>query len=227
MSAYGQLRAYADRAARTRTPRQSRESWQLWDLDPAAARPAAVLVLFGTLDDRPSEFHSDAVPDDLDVLLVVRSINLAKHPGQVAFPGGGIDNDDDGPVAAALREAREETGLDPGGVEVLGTLPEVGLPVSNYMVTPVLAWWTAPTPVDVVDRSESSHVFRAPVADLLSPDSRCTVIMRRRGLSRRSPAFQIQGVTVWGFTGILLAGLFDGLGWEQPWDEAREIEAPR
>ncbi|MFZ8299899.1 NUDIX hydrolase, partial [Staphylococcus aureus] len=85
----------------------------------------AVLILFGTLDAVPSAHVAPAVPSDLDVLLLARADTLRAHPGQVAFPGGRVDPGDDGPVAAALREAREETGLDPAGVGVIGTLPPV------------------------------------------------------------------------------------------------------
>jgi len=84
------------------------------------ARAAAVLMLFGVLDARASEHDADAVSRDLDVLLLKRASTLRTNPGQIAFPGGRIDPDDAGPVAAALREAEEETGLDPTGVEVLG-----------------------------------------------------------------------------------------------------------
>ncbi|WP_146360714.1 NUDIX hydrolase [Arthrobacter yangruifuii] len=192
-------------------------------VDPATARPAAVLILFGVLDDRPADFSADAVPDDLDVLLIERAATLNDHPGQVAFPGGSVDAADATVVDAALREAREETGLDPAGVRVLGALPPVGLPVSNFLVTPVLGWWDKPTPVDVVDYGESASVFRVPVADLLNPRNRRTAVFPRRKGAHRTPAFLVNGVLVWGFTGILLAGILDELGWTQPWDESREI----
>ena len=78
--------------------------------DDAEARPGAVLMLFG---------EGEAGPD---LLLTERSPDMRSHPGQVSFPGGGVEPHDDGPVAAALREAQEETGLDPAGVEVLASV---------------------------------------------------------------------------------------------------------
>lgn len=226
MSAYGDLLAFARRSPAIGPGIETRESWQVRGIDAATARPAAVLILFGRLDDEPARTHSDAVPDDLDVLFVIRAGSLRNHPGQVAFPGGRIDDGDSTPAAAALREAEEETGLDPAGVEILGELPVVGLPVSNYLVTPVLAWWASPTPVRVVDHAESAHVFRAPVAELLSPGVRFTAVVRRGDQKHLTPAFDIDGITIWGFTGLLLARLFDGLDWAQPWDESREHDAP-
>jgi 8-oxo-dGTP pyrophosphatase MutT (NUDIX family) len=192
----------------------------------AGARPAAVLVLFGVLDGRPGVHPTSAVPADLDVLLVGRAATLRHHSGQVAFPGGRVDPGDAGPEAAAVREAVEETGLDPAGVEVLGTLGELAVPVSNHRVTPVLAWWSRPSPVAVVDLAESSVVFRAPVADLLDPESRRTTRHRRGGVTYRSPAFLAGPHLVWGFTAIVLDRLFDALGWAEPWDRRREVEAP-
>ena len=205
---------------------RDRERWYNVELDEDEARTAAVLMLFGALDDTPAEFHHSVVPDDLDLLFIERAATLSSHPGQVAFPGGGIDPDDDGPVAAALREAVEETGLDAGGVEVLGTLPEIPLSVSNFLVTPVLAWWTSPSPVSVVDFAESAQVFRVPVADLLDPQNRRTAVVERSGHVFKSPCFLVHGVTVWGFTAILLSHLFDDLGWTMPWDASQEIPAP-
>ncbi|GAA2722929.1 NUDIX hydrolase [Cellulomonas aerilata] len=190
------------------------------------ARPAAVLVLLGVLDGLPGVHPARAVPADLDVLLVGRASTLRHHSGQVAFPGGRVDPGDAGPEAAAVREAVEETGLDPSGVEVLGTLGELAVPVSNHRVTPVLAWWSRPSPVGVVDVGESSVVFRAPVADLLDPENRRTTRHRSGGLVYRSPAFLAGPHLVWGFTAIVLDRLFDALGWAEPWDRRREVEAP-
>jgi len=192
----------------------------------SSARPAAVLVLFGVLDGRPGVHPTAAVPADLDVLLVGRAATLRQHSGQVAFPGGRIDVGDAGPEAAALREAVEETGLDPGGVEILGTLGELGLVASNHRVTPVLAWWSRPSPVGVVDAGESAAVFRAPVADLLDPENRRTTEYRRGGAVFRSPAFVVGPHLVWGFTALVLDRLFDDLGWTEPWDRRRTVPAP-
>ncbi|MFT4214800.1 MAG: CoA pyrophosphatase [Microbacterium sp.] len=194
----------------------------------AAARPAAVLILLGVLDGLPSTHHAQdaAVSRDLDVLLLARAATLRSHAGQVAFPGGRIDPDDDGPISAALREAREETGLDPAGVDVLGALDDVPLEHSGHLVTPVLAWWRHPSPVRVVDAAESAAVFRAPVADLLDPVHRGVTVIRRADRTWRGPAFQVRGHLVWGFTALLLDALFDRLGWTETWDRTREFELP-
>ncbi len=201
-------------------------------------RPAAVLVLFGVLDGRPAAHPSAAVPADLDVLLVGRAASLAHHPGQVAFPGGRLDREDEGPEAAALREAAEETGVDPAGIEVLGTLPELPVHVSNHVVTPVLAWWATPSPVAVVDHQESATVFRAPVADLLDPANRRTATLPARARAGRplvarpdaGPAFLVTHDSgthlVWGFTAAVLDRLFTELGWAEVWDTSRTVEVP-
>ncbi|MFE5411029.1 NUDIX hydrolase [Microbacterium sp. NPDC056569] len=196
---------------------------------PADPRPAAVLMLFGVLDALPSDHdaQAQAVSRDLDVLLLARATTLRAHPGQVAFPGGRIDPGDSGPAAAALREAQEETGLDPRGVEVLGELADIPLAFSQHLVTPVLAWWQHPSPVRVVDEAESAAVFRAPVADLLNPLNRGVTVIRRDGQEWRGPAFLVRHATgehlVWGFTGMVLEALFDRLGWTEPWDGTREL----
>lgn len=194
-----------------------------------AARPASVLVLFGVLDRLTADRAPDAdtaVPADLDVLLLARAATLRSHAGQVAFPGGRAEDGEDA-VAAALREAEEETGLDPDGVEVLGVFGELPMPVSNHVVTPVLGWWARPTPVRVVDVAESAHVFRAPVADLLDPANRFTTVLRRGRQTWRGPGFHVHDGDlthlVWGFTAGILDAMFDQLGWTESWDTTREL----
>ena len=189
--------------------------------DPTTARPAAVLVLFGELEGT----GAPATARDLDVLLQRRSAALGSHAGQIAFPGGRLEPSDAGPREAALREAVEETGLDPSGVDVLGTLPPLPVPVSNHLVTPVPAWWTRPSQVAAVDHAETVEVFRVTVADLLDPDNRASVEHSRWGRTIRTPAFVLNGVLVWGFTGIVLSRMFDSLGWAVPWDEHRTVSA--
>ncbi len=197
------------------------------ELSDTPLRHSAVLMLFGALDRKPALGGVRSVPAELDVLLTRRADQMRHHPGQIAFPGGGVEPGDADLPSTALREAQEETGLDPAGVEVLGTLPAVLIPVSNNLVTPVVGWWRLPSPV-AADHTESVEVFRAPVAELLSPGARGTSVLQRSDFSHRGAAFQLSprlgGHTVWGFTGMLLAGLFDELGWSVPWDAEREFE---
>ena len=171
-----------------------------------AVRHSAVLILFGEGDDGP------------DVLLIERAHDMRSHAGQPAFPGGGVDDVDDGPVAAALREANEETGLDPLGVEVLAQLPDLWVPPSGFVVTPVVAWWRAPTPVRVVDPAEVASVHRVPLAELTDPAHRFRV---QHPSGYVGPAFGVRDLVVWGFTGGLLDRLIYLGGWERAWDRSR------
>jgi len=171
-------------------------------------RRGAVLMLFG---------------HDRDLLLTERAHDMRSHPGQVSFPGGSIDPGET-PREAALREAWEETGLDPAGVEVFAELPELWLPPSNFAVTPILGWWESETPVGVVDPAEVHAVYRVPIDDLLDPERRATV---RHPSGWLGPAFVIgDDVLVWGFTAGIIARLFDFLGWSVEWDEARVRDLP-
>ena len=127
------------------------------------------------------------------------------------------------PSAAALREAAEETGLDPTGVEVVATLPRLWLPPSGFVVTPVLGWWRTPSPVSAVDPVEVAAAHRVPVAELTDPANRWTV---RHPSGWMGPAFGVRGMVVWGFTAGLLDRLLALAGWEQPWDATRVEELP-
>lgn len=171
-------------------------------------RRSAVLILFG---------------DGPDLLFIQRSEGLRRHAGQPAFPGGAIEAGDDGPIGAALREAAEETGLDPAGVEVLGTMPELYIPRSGFRVVPVLAWWREPTAVRPVDVGEVAAVERVPVAALADPRYRVTL---RHPSGRSGPAFRIGSMLIWGFTALLVDRLLALAGWERPWDAAAVAELP-
>jgi 8-oxo-dGTP pyrophosphatase MutT (NUDIX family) len=190
----------------------------------ASASAASVLVLFGRLDSVPARSDELTVAADLDVLLQRRAATLSSHPGQVSFPGGRREPGDADAVATALREAQEETGLDPAGVEVLATLDELPIAASNHLVTPVLGWWRSPSRVAAVDHAETVEVFRVPVGQLLDPSIRFTSTITRAGRTWKGPAFDVDGTIVWGFTAMVLDALFDATGWALPWD--RGVERP-
>ncbi|MEU8541123.1 CoA pyrophosphatase [Streptomyces sp. NPDC048717] len=176
-------------------------------------RQSAVLILFGDGERGP------------ELLLMERSGSLRKHAGQPSFPGGSLDPEDGAPadgglLRAALREAREETGLDPSGVQLFGVLPRLYIPVSGFVVTPVLGWWRTPSPVGVVDPAETARVFTVPVADLTDPANRVMAVHPR---IHDGPAFLVASTLVWGFTAGVIDRILHYAGWERPWDHTRKV----
>ena len=178
----------------------------------SGGRRSAVLILFGD------------GPDGPDLLFIQRSEELRRHAGQPAFPGGAIEASDDGPVAAALREAAEETGLDPAGVDVIGTLPELFIERSEFRVVPVLGWWREPSAVRPMDIGEVAAVERIPVSSLADPAHR---VMFRHPSGRTGPAFHIGSMLIWGFTALIVDRLLNLGGWERPWDPRNIRELPK
>ncbi|MGH3361164.1 MAG: NUDIX hydrolase [Nocardioides sp.] len=179
----------------------------------ADVRRGAVLILFGE------------GPDGGELLLTERAHHMRSHPGQVSFPGGSIDPGE-APLEAALREAEEETGLDPGGVEVFAELPELWLPPSNFAVTPILGWWHEPSRVSVVDPDEVHDIHRVLISELLDPEHR---VMVRAPSGWLGPGFLIgpaHDVILWGFTAGIIARLFEHVGWSTEWDETRQRDLP-
>lgn len=185
------------------------------DAAPPDARRGAVLMLL-----------ADGVAGP-DLVITQRAATLRSHAGQPAFPGGAVEPGEDD-VVAALREAQEETALDPASVVPVAMLPQLYLPPSRFAVRPVLAHWRSPGPIRAVDPAETERVVRVPIASLADPGSRGTVVLPRggvRGLRRtlRSPAFRVEGLTVWGFTAGLVDLLLEWGGWAVPWDHSREM----
>ncbi|MGC2942671.1 MULTISPECIES: NUDIX hydrolase [unclassified Brevibacterium] len=193
-----------------------------------AARDAAVLMLFG----RGGEARTEAGRAeesrlaglgvaDVDIVLLQRAATLRHHPGQVAFPGGGRDPEDESMAAAALREAEEEAGISPDTVEVLGEMDPLYIPVSKFEVTPVIGYWRQPGAVQVMDQRESYSGYRVAIADLVAPANRGT--FARPDLKISTPAFDVGVLKVWGFTAGILDFALDHLGWAEDWDKKAPI----
>jgi 8-oxo-dGTP pyrophosphatase MutT (NUDIX family) len=171
--------------------------------DDGSGRQSAVLMTFADTRAGPA------------VLLLERAADMRKHPGQVAFPGGSLDPGES-PAQGALREAREEVGLDPSTVHVVADLPAIFIPVSGFVVTPVLAWWQQPHDVTAVDAAEVARVALVPVVELADPANRFTVAHPSGFVG---PAFDTGGLFVWGFTAGLVDRLLAFGGWAKPWDK--------
>lgn len=186
-------------------------------------RDAAVLVLFSGPRDAPA----DTLPDDADLLVTVRASTLRNHAGQAAFPGGASDPEDTGPVFTALREAREETGIDTDRLHPLAVLERMFIPPSNFHVVPVLAYSPDPGPVGVVSPGETAIVARVPVRAFVNPENRLMVYRKQKSRRYAGPAFLLNQMLVWGFTGQVISALLDVAGWAKPWntDDVRELDS--
>jgi 8-oxo-dGTP pyrophosphatase MutT (NUDIX family) len=165
-------------------------------------RPAAVLILI----------HPDAAGEAC-LVLTERSSGEHRHAGQISLPGGAIDEDDDGPVAAALREAAEEVGLDvvQAGVTIAGVLPVVDVRVSGFLVHPVVAFAQRP-PMLTPDGYETAAVLTAPIATFLPGAPIETVTDERDGFRLRYGGYRVSGHLVWGATAGMLGSLGAYLG---------------
>lgn len=158
-------------------------------------RPAGVLVAFDCFGAEP-RLH-----------LTKRSSHLRHHPGQIAFPGGKVDPTDDGPVGAALREAREEIGLPSGNVEILGTL-DPHETVTSFLVTPVLA--RIHTPFEIIpEAGEVAEAFTVPLSHISDPAKFRVESRRWRGVRRSYFVAPYGPYYIWGATARILRSLAD------------------
>ena len=154
--------------------------------------PAAVLV---PIVDRP----------DPTVILTLRPETMRKHPGQVSFPGGRIDPGDDGPIAAALREAEEEIALDPAAVDVIG-LADRYLTVTGFEVTPVVAVVPPDLPLRA-QPGEVAAIFEAPLHYILDPAHQQVRTVHWRGRERTYYEIEWGDRRIWGATAAMIVNL--------------------
>jgi 8-oxo-dGTP pyrophosphatase MutT (NUDIX family) len=166
-------------------------------------RPAAVLV---PLLPRPEGLH---------VLLTERSKDLRSHAGQISFPGGGIDAADADARTAALREAREEVGLDARHVEIIGQLDDCPTFVTGYVILPVvgvvdpLAFTAAGRYPWMPSAAEIASIHELPLDGFLDPRNRRVEQRLRNGEPYELTWYTVGGATVWGATARILRQLLE------------------
>lgn len=163
------------------------------------ARKAAVLIC---LFERDAETH---------VVFIRRAATLRAHSGEIAFPGGSVDVVDTSPVLTALREADEEIGLDPSRVEVLGVLPPVFTVVSNFLITPVVAYLPQGPGMLRLQASEVDELLVFPLRGLVNPAIYHTEEWTRGGLARTVYFYDYGAYRIWGATARMLTILLDVL----------------
>lgn len=196
-------------------PTISHEQLSRYPMPESGGGEAAVLILLA-----PSA-HGD---DELgDVLLIERSGHMRTHAGQPAFPGGKVEETDESRVHTALREAEEETGLNPDSVHIITQWPELWLAPSQFRVTPIVAWWSEPHDLRIDAEAEVTAIHRVPIRTLLQPETRVSV---RHPSGFIGPGFQVNNMLVWGFTGGLLSHVFNIAQWALPWDESHIVDLP-
>lgn len=158
-------------------------------------RPAAVLVPI--VDRRP----------EASVLLTQRTEHLPNHAGQIAFPGGKVEPRDPTPAATALREAREEIGLDPALVDVLGFL-DCYQSRTGFCIAPAVGI-VSPDYTLELDRAEVADAFEVPLRFLMCADNHLTHSRQWHGARRNYYAMPYEDRYIWGVTAGILRNLYD------------------
>ena len=185
----------------------------------AIPTPAHVMLLPGDLPDmtsgdQPPVSAAVLVPivdrPDPGLILTLRTESVRRHAGQIAFPGGRIDEGDPNPVAAALREAWDEIALPPERVEVIGSADRYRT-VTGYEVTPVLGLVPPDLPL-VAQPTEVAAIFEAPLSQLLDPERQIIRTALWQGRERRYYEIEWQGRRIWGATAAMIVNLTRRLG---------------
>ncbi|MDP8953094.1 MAG: CoA pyrophosphatase, partial [Actinomycetota bacterium] len=169
----------------------------------------------------PGEDHRQAAvlvpvllePEGACLVYTVRKDHLQDHGGQISFPGGIPELEDDSLRVTALREAEEEINLRPEVVEVIGELEDMYIPPSGFLVRPFVGLLPQEAELDL-DPEEVEAIFSVSLEELASPESFKRVVWERDGRPHEVPVFAVAGYEIWGATAAMTAALLARLGWE-------------
>ena len=125
------------------------------------------------------------------------------HSGQVSLPGGAWEKGDGSIEHTAIRETREELGID-GDIEILGSLSELHIPVSNFLVSPFVGCMDQ-TPEFHPDESEVQFVIEIPLMELMDPRNQDSETMARHGQTINAPFYRVGDEKIWGATAMILS----------------------
>ncbi|MBN1819264.1 MAG: CoA pyrophosphatase [Prolixibacteraceae bacterium] len=144
----------------------------------------------------------------INCILIKRPANMKNHAGQIAFPGGEIDKSDKNAFEAALREANEEVGIDPGSIEIIGQLSEFYVHISSFLIFPYIGWCNK-TPDLSPNRNEVDKIIDFPLSNYISDNkASCCNIQTVTG-NLNVPCYKYKGEIIWGATAMILTELLD------------------
>ena len=164
---------------------------------------------------REISYHESAVlivlfpyQEQIWTCLIRRPASMKNHAGQIAFPGGKREQEDDNLIRTALREAREEIGIDVQSVEILGELSAVYVQVSKFLIKPVLGWLRH-MPDLTADAAEVDEMIFISLEDLANQANRCDREMETMTGIQSVPGYDINGLFIWGATAMILSEVVD------------------
>ncbi|MDD5507029.1 MAG: CoA pyrophosphatase [Bacteroidales bacterium] len=180
--------------AHLRMASESRLRWLMEGMDPSKAKKSGVLVLMYP------------VGGDTNIVLIQRPDYEGMHGGQVSLPGGKREESDANLIETALRETQEELGVLPHTVSIIGTLSELYIPPSNYLVLPVVGF-TSERPAFFPDPIEVEKIIEVSIGQLSDPKFKIVKEITVHGYTLSAPCYTMNGATIWGATAMILAEL--------------------
>jgi 8-oxo-dGTP pyrophosphatase MutT (NUDIX family) len=171
------------------------------------------------LDILPEDFHrvrQSAVlfilhpneKGELSTYFIQRPSTMRSHAGQIGFPGGKFELSDPSFEYTAIRECKEEIGIQPGLVQVIGRLTSLYIPVSHFLIHPVVATLKAEPSIEL-SKDEVADFFQIPIAEFLKPESRSTKQIETVTGSLEVPCFKIDNRIIWGATAMIISEFID------------------